>query len=360
MKLPFRKELEGITAYKPGKPIEDVQREYGLKHVDKLASNENPLNCSPLAIEAVRKEAANLAIYPDGNATDLKKAIAEFYRVKETEIMPTSGSDEMVSLIAETFLNPGDEAIQADITFTSYIIAVKMMGATPVLVPLKNFRLDLNAMADAINEKTKVIWLCNPNNPTGTMFSEEELHAFMARVPDNVVVVYDEAYNEFVTDPSYPKESYKLYQKYPNMIVMRTFSKIYGLAALRVGYSFAQEEILQNINKIRKAFNVNRLAQVAAIAALKDQDFVKKTYELNKKGKEFFYKAFDEMGLTYAPTEANHIYVDVQKDCNEVFVELQKRGMIIRPITKTFIRITIGTMEQNERVVALLKEVLGK
>jgi histidinol-phosphate aminotransferase len=274
--------------------------------------------------------------------------------------MPTSGSDEMVSLIAETFLNPGDEAIQADITFTSYIIAVKMMGATPVLVPLKNFRLDLNAMADAINEKTKVIWLCNPNNPTGTMFSEEELHAFMARVPDNVVVVYDEAYNEFVTDPSYPKESYKLYQKYPNMIVMRTFSKIYGLAALRVGYSFAQEEILQNINKIRKAFNVNRLAQVAAIAALKDQDFVKKTYELNKKGKEFFYKAFDEMGLTYAPTEANHIYVDVQKDCNEVFVELQKRGMIIRPITKTFIRITIGTMEQNERVVALLKEVLGK
>lgn len=360
MKLPFRKELEVIKPYVPGKPIEDVQKEYGLKQVDKLASNENPINCSPKAIEAIKNEMENLAIYPDGNATELKKAIAEFYGVKTTEVMPTSGSDEMVSLIAETFLTAGDEAIQADITFTSYIIAVNMMGATPVVVPLKDFKLDLDGMADAITDKTKVIWLCNPNNPTGTMFNEQELYDFMKKVPDNIVVVYDEAYNEFVTDQSYPSESYKLYQKYPNMIVMRTFSKIYGLAALRVGYSFAREEILQEINKIRKAFNVNRLAQVAAIAALKDQAFVEKVYELNKEGKEFFYKAFAEMGLNYVPTEANHIYVDVQRDCNEVFIELQKRGMIIRPINKTFIRITIGTMEQNGRVISLLKEVLAK
>jgi histidinol-phosphate aminotransferase len=360
MKLPFRKTLDNITAYKPGKPIEDVQREYGLTHVDKLASNENPLNCSPLVIEAVREAAANLSIYPDGNATELKKAIAGFYGVKETEVMPTNGSDEMVSMLAETFLNPGDETIMADITFTSYIIAARMVDAKVVIVPLKNFKLDLDGMAKAITEKTKLIWLCNPNNPTGTMFTEAELTDFMAKVPENVVVVYDEAYVEFVTSPDYPKDSYKLYQKYPNMIVMRTFSKAYGLAGLRVGYSFAKEEILQNINKIRKAFNVNRLGQVAAVTALKDQEFVEKVFTVNKEGKEYLYKRFDEMGIKYVPTEANYVFTDVGRDCNEVFVELQKRGVIIRPIKDSFIRVTIGTMQQNERFIEQLKEVLGK
>jgi histidinol-phosphate aminotransferase len=360
MKLPFRRTLEGITAYKPGKPIEDVQREYGLKRVDKLASNENPLNCSPLAIEAVREAAANLSIYPDGNATGLKKAIAGFYGVKETEIMPTSGSDEMLSMLAETFLNPGDETIMADITFTSYIIAAKMVDAKVVIVPLKNFKHDLDGMAEAITDKTKLIWLCNPNNPTGTMFTEDELTAFMSKVPENIVVVYDEAYVEYVTSPQYPKDSYKLYQKYPNMIVMRTFSKIYGLAGLRVGYSFADQEIIQNVNKIRKAFNVNRIAQVAAIAALKDQEFVKKTFAVNKEGKEYYYKCFEEMGIEYVPTQANYIFLNVKRDCNEVFVELQKLGTIIRPVKGEFIRISIGTMEQNERCIANLKKVLNK
>ncbi len=360
MRLPFRKTLDNITAYKPGKPIEDVQREYGLEHVDKLASNENPLNCSPLAIEAVREAAANLSLYPDGNATQLKKAIANFYGVKETEVMPTCGSDEMVSLLAETFLDPGDETIMADLTFTSYIIAARMVDAKVVIVPLKNFKLDLDGMAEAITDKTKVIWLCNPNNPTGTMFTEAELTAFMKKVPGNVVVVYDEAYVEFVTNPDYPRDSYKLYQKYPNMIVMRTFSKVYGLAGLRVGYTLANEEILNNVNKIRKAFNVNRLAQVAAIAALKDQEFVEKVHKVNKEGKEYLYKSFEEMGIKYVPTEANYIFVDVGRDCNEVFVELQKRGVIIRPIKETFVRITIGTMQQNQRLVSQLKEVLGK
>lgn len=360
MKVPLRKELESISPYKPGKPIEDVKREYGLEHVDKLASNENPLNCSPMVIQAVREAAANLSIYPDGNATDLKKALADFYGVKETEILPTSGSNEMITLLGETFLNPGDESIMADITFPSYMIVTKMMGATPVVVPLKNFTMDLEAMADAITDRTKIIWLCNPNNPTGTIFGQEELTAFMEKVPDNVLIVYDEAYNEYVTDPTYPKDGYKLYQKYPNMVVMRTFSKVYGLAALRVGYSLANEEILKNVNKIRRPFNVNRLAQIAAITALKDQEFVKKSFQVNKEGKEYLYKAFEEMGLVYAKSEANHIFVDVGRDCNEVFVELQKRGMIIRPITKTYIRITIGTMEQNERLVSLLKDVLGK
>ncbi len=360
MKVPVRKQIEGLTPYKPGKPIEDVQREYGLEQVDKLASNENPLNCSPVVIKAVKEAAANLSIYPDGNATELKEAIAEFYGVKVSEIMPTSGSNEMVWLLAKTFLNPGDEAIMADYTFVSYKIATITMGAVPVIVPVKDFSLDLDAMADAITEKTRIIWLCNPNNPTGTLFSEEELHSFMKKVPEDVLVAYDEAYIEYVTDPSFSKDGYKLYQRYPNMVVMRTFSKIYGLAALRVGYTLANEEVLDNINKIRRPFNVNRLAQVAAIAALKDQDFVKRSYEVNMEGKEYLYRAFDEMGLTYAKSETNHIFVDVEKDCNEIFVELQKRGTIIRPFPRTYIRVTIGTMEQNKKFVALLKEVLDK
>ncbi len=360
MKLPFRKTLENITAYKPGKPIEDVQREYGLEKVDKLASNENPLNCSPLAIQAVREAAVNMSIYPDGNSTELKKAIADFYGVSETEIMPTSGSDEMVSMLAEAFLDPGDETIMPDITFTSYIIAARMVDSKVVIVPLKSFKLDLDGMAAAITDKTKLIWLCNPNNPTGTMFTEDELTAFMSKVPENVVVVYDEAYVEFVTSPDYPKDSYKLYQKYPNMIVMRTFSKVYGLAGLRVGYSFAGRDIMENINKIRKAFNVNRLAQAAAIAALKDQEFVKKVYAVNKEGKEYYYKCFEKMGLEYVPTQANYIFLDAGMDCNKVFVDMQKRGVIIRPIKGNFIRITIGTMEQNQRCISQLKDVLGK
>jgi len=360
MKVPVRKELEDMIPYKPGKPIEDVKREYGLEHVDKLASNENPLNCSPAVIQAVKEAAANLSVYPDGNATELKEAIAKFYGVKETEVMPTSGSNEMIWLLCKTFLNPGDESIMADITFVSYKIAVKTMGAVPIIVPLKNFRNNLDAMAEAITDKTRIIWLCNPNNPTATMTTEDELHSFMKKVPQDVLVAYDEAYVEYVTDPAFPKDGYKLYQKYPNMVVMRTFSKAYGLAGLRIGYTLANEELLNNINKIRRPFNVNRLAQVAAIAALKDQDFVKQSYEVNKEGKEYLYKALDEMGLTYVKSETNHIFIDVEKDCNEVFVELQKRGMIIRPVTKTYIRPCIGTMEQNKRLVALLKEVLGK
>jgi len=360
MQLPFRKTLEGITAYKPGKPIEDVQREYGLERVDKLASNENPLNCSPIATEAVIQAASNLSLYPDGNATQLKKAIANFYGVRETEVMPTNGSDEMVNMLAETFINPGDETIMADITFSSYIIAAKMVDAKVVIVPLKDFKHDLDKMAAAVTDRTKLIWLCNPNNPTGTMFTGDELDDFMSKVPDNIVVAYDEAYVEYVTSPHYPKDSYKLYRKYPNMVVMRTFSKIYGLAGLRVGYSFANQEILQNINKIRKAFNVNRIGQTAAIAALRDQEFVEKVHNVNKEGKEYYYRCFEDMGLEYVPTQANYIFVNVEKDCNEVFVELQKLGTIIRPIKGNYARISIGTMEQNERCIANLKKVLGK
>lgn len=360
MKLPFREALNSMTAYASGKTIEDIQREYGLTRVDKLAANENPLNCSEKVIETVRKAAANLSIYPDSNSTELKKAIAAFYGVKETEIMPTSGSDEMINMLAGTFLNPGDETIMADFTFASYITASKMADAKIITVPVRNFALNLEGMAEAITDKTRLIWLCNPNNPTGTMFTEAELYEFMSKIPNTVVVVYDEAYAEFVTDPHYPRDSFKLYRQFPNMIVMRTFSKVYGLAGLRVGYSFAHEEVLHNINKIRSVFNVNKLAQAAAVTALTDQAFVKKVIDLNNEGKSYLYKQFEEMGIMYVPTEANYIFLDVEKDCNEVFKGMERRGIIIRPVKETFIRVTIGTMEQNKVFIKGLKEVLSE
>ncbi|KAB3533588.1 histidinol-phosphate transaminase [Alkaliphilus pronyensis] len=359
MTVKFRPEIKDLVPYKPGKPIKDVKREYGLTEVIKLASNENPLGSSPKAKEAIIKCAEELNLYPDGNTTDLKEALAKALGIKPSQILPSSGSDEMVDQISKTFINSGDEVVMADVTFPRYLSTAIMMGGTPVVVPLKDFTYDIDAMEKAITDKTKLVWLCNPNNPTGTMFTEKKLLDFLDKVPKDVVVVYDEAYNEYVTRDDYPKNSLPLLDKYPNIIIMRTFSKIYGLAALRVGYTIAAEEIIENINKIRGPFNVNTAAQMAAIAALEDQAFVKESYRVNKEGKEFLYATFDEMGIWYAPSETNHIFIDAKKDCQEVFVELQKRGMIIRPIFKTYIRVSIGTMDQNKKFIELLKEVLA-
>ena len=360
MSISFREELKDLSPYKPGKPLDDVKREYGLTEVIKLASNENPLGCSPKAIEAINEAVQNLALYPDGNCTLLKKALSDKLKLSENQVILSSGSDEMVDLIAKTFVNKGDEVIMADITFPRYIATTKMMGGKPVIVPLKDWTYDLDGMLNKITEKTKLIWLCNPNNPTGTMFNEEKLINFLDKVPQNIVVVYDEAYNEYVTKEDYPKDSISLLKKYPNILILRTFSKIYGLAALRVGYTMASEEIIENINKIRGPFNVNSLAQAAALAALEDQDFIKESYRVNKEGKEYLYDEFNKMNLEFAPSETNHIFVNVQRNGSEVFIELQKKGMIIRPMVGTWIRVSIGTMEQNKVFIKLLKELLDK
>ncbi|MCC5910774.1 MAG: histidinol-phosphate transaminase [Clostridiaceae bacterium] len=358
MTITFRHQIKELSPYQPGKPIEDVKREYGLKEVIKMASNENPLGCSPKVKESILEVLDSLNYYPDGNATDLKEAIAKKFNIEPTQVQPSSGSDEMVDLIAKTFLNEGDEAILADVTFPRYLTTTKMMGATPVVVPLKDFAYDLEGMKNAITDKTKLIWLCNPNNPTGTMFTEEVLLDFLQVVPKDAIVVYDEAYNEYVTRKDYPHDSIKLLESYPNIIIMRTFSKVYGLAALRVGYTIASKEILMNIDKVRGPFNVNKLAQVAAITALLDDEFLSKSYEVNKEGKEYLYKSFEEMDIFYAPSETNHIFLNVGKDCKEVFLALQKLGIIIRPMYKTYIRVSIGTMEENQKFIAALKEVL--
>jgi len=357
MSFQFRPEIKDLVPYKPGKPIEDVKREYHLTDVIKLASNENPLGCSPKAKEAISNALLDLNLYPDGNATDLRNAIAAKLRLSPEQVLPSSGSDEMVDIISKAFLNSGDEVIMADVTFPRYLSTAVMMGAKPVIVPLRDFTYDLGAMLAAITDQTKLIWLCNPNNPTGTMFTEKVLLDFLEAVPKNIVVVYDEAYNEYVTRADYPKNSLKLLEQYPHVIIMRTFSKIYGLAALRVGYTMASTEIIMNLNKVRGPFNVNTLAQVAAIAALEDDAFIQESYRVNQEGKEYLYKAFDAMGIWYAPSETNHIFLDTKIDCQQVFTTLQSKGMIIRPMGGTHIRVSIGTLAQNQRFIALLKEL---
>lgn len=359
MTIKCRDEIKDLLPYMPGKPIEDVKAEYNISEVTKLASNENPLGCSPDALDTIRNT-TSLELYPDGNCTALKKELSKRLDLSCEEIILSNGSDEMIDMLAKTFLNNDDEVIMSSVTFPRYFSVTQMMGAKSIIVPLKEWTFDLDGMFNALTDKTKLIWLCNPNNPTGTMFTEDELLKFLNSVPKNVIVVYDEAYNEYVTRDDYPRNTERLLKDYPNLIIMRTFSKIYGLAALRVGYTLANKNIVKSIEKIRCAFNVNSIAQNAALAALNDDDFVKKSYEMNIEGKKYLYKEFDQLGFEYAKTETNHIFVDVKEDAQFIFDELQKRGMIIRPFMDSYIRVTIGTPKQNEMFIKKLKEVLNK
>lgn len=358
MFIKYRNEIRNIEPYVPGKPIEDVKREYNIEKVVKLASNENPLGCSPKVKEAIINALDKLAIYPDGNNTELKKALAKKYNVEVDNVLPSSGLDEMITLVSNTFIEKDDEVIMADMTFPRYHQAAEMIGGKPVIVPLKNFTYDLEGILEKISPKTKVIWVCNPNNPTGTIVTESEFTNFLDKVPSNILVVSDEAYREFVTRDDYPHNTIELTKKYKNLLVMRTFSKAYGLAGLRVAYTIGDKEVLQYINRVRGPFNVNALAQVAAVAALEDEDFLKKTYDTNLQGKNYLYKEFDKLNLQYVPSETNHILVNVGRNGQEVFIEMQKRGVIIRPMGGNYIRVSIGTMEENRFFIENLKDVL--
>lgn len=358
--IKFRSEIADIVPYKPGRPIADVQKEYNLSEVVKLASNENPLGCSPKCIEAIEDSLRSLAIYPDGNCTELKEIISNKFNVSTENIGVSSGSDEMIDILSKVFIDHGDEIVMSDVTFIRYNDTTKIMGGKPVVVPLKDWKYDLESMLNAITDKTKLIWLCNPNNPTGTIFSDSELSSFLERVPRDIVVVYDEAYSEYAESDDYPKNSLKYLDEYDNLIVMKTFSKAYGLAALRVGYSFASSAIIESIDRVRGPFNVNSLAQSAAIAALKDEEFLNKVHRLNSEGKHYIYGEFKKMGVEYVPSEANHIFFTVNRNSNEIFVEMQKLGVIIRPILEDWLRVSIGTPDQNRAFIEALKSVLQK
>jgi histidinol-phosphate aminotransferase len=354
-------QLQHLKPYQPGKPIEEVKREYGLETVIKLASNENPYGCSTKVKEAIARECEQLAIYPDGYARALREVLAAHLNVKEEQLIFGNGSDEVVQIICRAFLEKGTNTVMATPTFPQYRHNAIIEGAEIREVPLVNGHHDLEAMLAAIDEATRVVWVCSPNNPTGTYVNETALRAFLARVPKHVLVVIDEAYYEYVQADDYP-ETVPLLSEYENMMILRTFSKAYGLAALRIGYGIAHEKIIRSIEPAREPFNTSRLAQVAAIAALSDQAFIRECVKRNKQGLEQFYRFCEEQQLAYYRSEGNFILIDFGFSGDEVFQYLLERGIIVRSGCAlgfpTAVRITVGSQQQNEAIIHALTEML--
>lgn len=357
----LRKEILTIEKYVAGKPISEVKREFGLEEVIKLASNENPLGCSLKAKEAILKLVQDTALYPDAACFELKKTLAGKLGIHPGNIFCGAGSDSLIRVIAETFLNEGDESIMAEVTFPRYETTTKLMGGVCVKIPMKNNGLDLEAMVEAITDKTKVIWFCNPNNPTGNIFTKAEFEKVLSRIPSNVIIVMDEAYIEYVSSKDFPN-SLEMLQNYDNMIILRTFSKAYGLASLRCGYGIAREEMVQYLNRVVNSFDVNLYAQTAAVEAIKDEEFLNEVIKVNSEGKEYLYAEFKKLGFSYIDTNANFIMVNTNRDDKALFQGLLSKGIIVRPGhllgMDGWLRVTIGTMEQNRRFISVLKEVL--
>lgn len=356
----IRPNIANILPYPPGKPIEEVQREFGLKEVIKMASNENALGPSPKALEAMKKAALSVNLYPDGNSYYLKQKLAQKFGVGMDEIFLGNGADEIIRVITETFLNPGEEVVVAWPSFVIYSIATDVMAGILKRIPLKNYTHDLEAMLNAITDKTKLLFITNPNNPTGTMVDKTEVESFMKKVPEDVIVVFDEAYCEYAKE-NFP-QTLQYMEEGRNVIILRTFSKIYGLAGLRVGYAVAKKEIFIEMNRVRQPFNVNRIAQSAAIAALDDGEHVKKTLAMNEEGKKFLYKELESMGLEYVPTSANFVLVNVETDGRKVYEQLLKEGVIVRPVDNydlpNCLRVTICKPSENKKFIESLKKVL--
>ncbi|MFC5699903.1 histidinol-phosphate transaminase [Cohnella faecalis] len=352
--------IVGLPVYQPGKPVDDVKRELGLSEVIKLASNENPFGCSPKAKEAIVRELDNVSIYPDGAAVELTAAIASYHGVNTDQIIFGMGSDEIIMMIARAFLLPGDETIMADLTFPQYKHNCVIENAVIVEVPLKKGTHDLFGMAQRVTSKTKVIWVCNPNNPTGTIVTADEVEWFLSNVPPHVLVVLDEAYCEYIDDSSYPN-GLKLLEKYPNVVLLRTFSKIYGLASLRIGYGIGRPDVIRFINQVREPFNTSRFGQAAALASLADESFVADCRNANREGLAQLRSAFERLGLEAFPAYGNFIMVDVKRPAQEVFDSLLRKGVIVRggfKLTPTHLRITVGSREENDKVIAALEAAL--
>lgn len=351
-----------IKPYQPGKPIEEVERELGLKKVVKLASNENPLGPSPLALEAIRRGLSTLNRYPDGNSFYLKRKLATKLKVKTENLIIGNGSDELIVLAIRAFVNKGDEVIIARPTFLVYEIASLAVGAKIVFVPLKNFKYDLAAMKKKITSKTKIVFIANPDNPTGSYVNKKEVEAFLKGLPKSVIVYFDEAYAEVVAEKDYPNTLKYLNSK--NVIIARSFSKAYGLAGLRVGVSVSRPEFIDYMNRVREPFNVNSLAQIGAAAALDDKIFLQRTKNLLKEGKIYLYKNFKRLGLKYIPSATNFILLDLKKNSSVIFKKLLKLGVIVRDMNawklNTFIRVTIGTKAENKKFIEALEKVLEK
>ena len=355
-----RKGILEITSYIPGKSIEEVQKEFGSKKWIKLASNENLLGPSPKAVAAIRKELRNIYLYPEGPCTVLRQALARKFSLPEGMVVISNGADNLILMIACAFVDEGNEVVMADPTFSVYTNVTQIMGGRPIKVRLKDFTHDLDSMLKKVNRKTKLVFICNPNNPTGTTISQKSFDHFLSKLPKQVIVVLDEAYGDFVEDSFYPNGLDYIKER-KQVILLRTFSKVYGLAGLRIGYALGREDLLDCLYQVRDPFPVHRLAQVAAVAALNDEDHAIKSIQLVYEGKRYLYKELDKMGVSYVPSQANFIFIDFEKDSEEVFQALLREGIIIRPGKiwdyPTFARVTIGRIEDNQRFIKALKKI---
>lgn len=363
MTYKVRKEVESVSKYVAGKPINEVKRELGIDKVVKLASNESPFGCSPKAKKALMDAIENSAIYPDASSYELKNVIANELGVSMDNICCGAGSDSLIKVITNTFLNEGDESVMGELTFPRYETTTKLMGAIAVTIPMKDNALDIEAMVNAITPRTKIIWFCNPNNPTGTVFTKSEFEKVLGRIPEDVIIVMDEAYIEYAQSNELP-DSIELLKTHKNMIILRTFSKVYGLASVRCGYGIADADMIQYLNRVINAFDVNLYAQVAAKEAFQDKEFLQSVIEENKRGKEYLYSAFEEMGLQYVKSYTNFILVNIDRDDRPVYDALMREGYIIRPGfllgIPRWLRITVGNMEDNKGLVEAMKKVLNK
>lgn len=358
MALYVHPDIQSLNPYVPGKPIDELQRELGLSRVIKLASNENSIGPSPKAIAALAEGHNLLHRYPDGGGYRLRQAIAGRWNVDSSQIILGNGSDEILGLLTRTFLAPGDEAIMADHTFVIYKSEVIAAHGKPVIVPLADWTHDLGAMVQAVTPRTRLLFICNPNNPTGTIVHADAVSRLMAAIPRDVIVVFDEAYFEYVRDPQFP-DALAYVKEGRNAIVLRTFSKIYGLAGLRIGYGITTSEVANHLNRIRPPFNANSLAQRAALAALGDDEHVANSRAINAAGMEQVRQGLKELGFAPIPSEANFLYFDVRRDGRQVFESLLHEGIIVRHINGTMLRVTIGQAEENEAFLQALKKVLG-
>ena len=355
--------IRAIAPYQPGKPISELERELGISNIIKLASNENPLGCSPCAMTAMQKALETIALYPDGNGFELKDALSKKYGAAHNQIVLGNGSNDILELTARAFLSIGDKAVYSDHAFAVYPLATQAVGATGISVPAINFGHDLKAMGKAaICHKAKLLFIANPNNPTGTFLGQDELLDFLRTLPSDILVLLDEAYNEYLPEEN-RYDSVAWMKDYPNLIVSRTFSKAYGLAGLRVGYALAHAQVADMINRVRQPFNVNSVAQAAAVAALQDEDFVRRTNELNLQGMEQITAGLHKLGLEFIPSYGNFIAFKIG-DGMKMYRRLLELGVIVRPVNTydmpEYLRVSIGTKNQNEKFLSALAQALGE
>lgn len=359
--MQWREQVKDIASYVPGKSIEAVKIEHELDEVIRLASNENPLGPSPLALKAMQEALLDSHLYPDASTTVLRERLAVLYNVLPEQVMTGNGADNVISLVISAYINEGDEVIYCSPTFPAYRSSTLLMGGKPIEVPLtKNMTFDLDGMKESITDRTKLVFICNPNNPTGTIVEAEKLRDFIENLPNHVTVIMDEAYIEYVSDKSY-LTGIDFFHEGHNVITIRTFSKYYSLAGLRVGYAIAREDILEPILRLREPFACNRIAVAGAVGTLDDKEFMAKHEKMNEAGKQKLTKELTELGFEVTPSETNFLFVDVKRNAFELFELLLKRGIIIRPCTgwgfTEHIRVSIGTEEQNTLLIDILSQL---